>query len=427
VNILAVTANQLFPHTPTGGEGIFFANFLRNLQPHAGRIVVVAPRGYLPEFLLRLPRFARHRAPARQSYFGIEVWRPAFPSLAATKRLWLQARLAAGVVRPLCRRLHERSQFDLVLGHGLDASAQTAICVARDLGLSCVNWAIGGDVNVSPGRSAENAALLRHVVRYSNLVLTFSDALRRAILLRCPRARHVHTFYWGTDLGAVVPPGEDRAAGRRALGLEAGATYMLCAGHAAATKGTGEFYEAFRMLAGEMPSLRALWVGDGPEAKTMRDRARGDGLAGRLLVTGYVSRAEVLRYMHAADVMAFATHAEGLPNVVLEALASGLPVVTTPVGGIPEVVADGRTGRLVPVKDARALAAAVGELLRDGPLARELARRGREFVLRHLDGRVNARIALDIFRQAAAGGPSDTPMPVCAHVPPGVLPMRISP
>jgi glycosyltransferase involved in cell wall biosynthesis len=131
--------------------------------------------------------------------------------------------------------------------------------------------------------------------------------------------------------------------------------------------------------------------------------------------------------MHAADVMAFPTYTEGLPNVVLEALAGGLPVVTTPVGGIPEVIADGRTGRLVPVRDARALAAAVGELLHDGPLARELARRGREFILRHFDGRANALLALDIFRQVAAGHPSDTPMPVCANVPPGVLPMSIAP
>jgi teichuronic acid biosynthesis glycosyltransferase TuaC len=423
MNILAITANQLFPHSPEGSQGIFFANFLRNLRPLVGRIVVVAPRGYLPGFLLRRPRFARFGGPARHSYFGIEVWRPAFPSLAATGRLWLQARLAAGAVLPLCRRLHERFRFDLVVGHSLDSMAHLANCAARDLGLASVNWAIGGDVNVSPDRSAENAALLRHAVRYSNLVLTFSDALRRAILVRCPGARNVHTFYWGTDLSEVVPPSEDRSPVRRALGLEADATYMLAAGHATATKGTGEFYEAFRAMAGGLPGLRAIWVGDGPDAQALRDRAAADGIAGRFRLTGRVPRAEVLRYMHAADVMAFPTYTEGLPNVVVEALASGLPVVTTPVGGIPEIIADGRTGRLVPVRDARSLAAAVGELLRNKALARDLARRGREFVLRHFDGRTNAPIAREVFRQVAAGGACDGPMPVCANVPPGLLPM----
>jgi glycosyltransferase involved in cell wall biosynthesis len=237
----------------------------------------------------------------------------------------------------------------------------------------------------------------------------------------------VHTFYWGTDLSAVVEPGVDRSATRQALGLDAGARYMLCAGLAAAAKGTGEFYEAFRVLSGRIPDLRAVWVGDGPEAQGLRDRARGDGLAGRFLVTGQVPRAEVLQYMHAADVMALATYAEGLPNVVLEAMASGLPVVTTPVGGIPEVIADGRTGLLVPVGDAPALAAAVGRLLADPAQARQMGQRGRAFVHRYFDGRANARVILDIFRRLVAGSPMGAGLPVCANVPPGVLPMRFAP
>jgi len=123
-------------------------------------------------------------------------------------------------------------------------------------------------------------------------------------------------------------------------------------------------------------------------------------------------------------VMAFASHTEGMPNVVLEAMASGLPVVATPVGGIPELLAEGRTGRLVPVKDPLSLASAVDDLLAEPAAAREMGLRGRRFVLRHFDGRANARIALEIFRRVAGGGPCDAAPAVCANVAPGVLPIR---
>jgi len=110
---------------------------------------------------------------------------------------------------------------------------------------------------------------------------------------------------------------------------------------------------------------------------------------------------------------------------VLEGMASGLPVVATPVGGIPELIAEGRTGRLAPVRDAAALAAAVGEVLREPARAREMGLRGREFVLRYFDGRLNAPIAGDIFRHVASGGRADAEFPLCANVPPGVLPIEV--
>jgi glycosyltransferase involved in cell wall biosynthesis len=424
VNILAITSNNLFPHSRDDSHGIFFANFLRGLLPHVEKIVVVAPQARIPRALQRLHPSLPARVPFHCNYLGIEVYRPLFLSFAAKRCLWVQGRLATAAILPLCRRLHRRHAFDLVLGQGFFGISHAVVSVADDLGCPCVNRAIGDDVNTVPDLSAENAALLRHDVRRSGLVLTVSAALREVLLRRVPGARHVHVLYRGTDLAFTEAPRPDRGGLRRCLGLSPDRTYMMTAGEINGQKGSEEFYQAFRELALRRRDLSAVWVGEGPHRRPLRERAQRDGLGDRLVLPGQTTRAEVLRYMQAGDVMAFASHREGLANVLLEALAAGLPVVATRVGGAPEIIVDAVSGRLVPPRDAPALAAAVEWVLQDPARARRLAERGRDFVRTYFDVRANARVAAGIFADLLAGKDPTLPPPVSANMAVGRLPVE---
>jgi teichuronic acid biosynthesis glycosyltransferase TuaC len=310
------------------------------------------------------------------------------------------------------------------MGQGFFGASHAAVCVARELGVPCVNWAIGSDVNVLPGLSDENRRLLRHDVRISDLVLAVSADLQRRIEALCRGAKNVRTLYWGID---QAPAGEppDRDALRAELGMAAGRKYMLSAGAGQREKGTREFYEAFRLLARRRGDLSAIWVGAGAELAAMKRRAEADGLGGKLLLPGAQPHDETMKYMLSADVLAFPTWREGLPNVVLEAMACGLPVVASAVSGIPEVILEGVTGRLVPAQDAPALASAVEDALIDAPASARMAERAQAFVRRHFDGRSNAMVALDILRRVVAGTALDEPLPLCAEAPPGVAPLDL--
>jgi glycosyltransferase involved in cell wall biosynthesis len=200
---------------------------------------------------------------------------------------------------------------------------------------------------------------------------------------------------------------------------------MISVGAAREEKGAGEFCEAFISLAPSHPGLSAIWVGEGDQLEWMRRRADQRGLGGRLILPGAVAREDAIRYMQAADVLAFGTHAEGLPNVVVEAMACGLPVVAAAVGGIPEVVVDGVTGRLVPARDAGALAAAVLQVLEDARASAEMAARARAFAMRYFDGQANSHAALEILRRVVEGTHLSGPLPVCANMPPGRFPLDV--
>ncbi|OGL01419.1 MAG: hypothetical protein A3E31_16510 [Candidatus Rokubacteria bacterium RIFCSPHIGHO2_12_FULL_73_22] len=137
-------------------------------------------------------------------------------------------------------------------------------------------------------------------------------------------------------------------------------------------KGFDLLVEALPRLAAEVPSARVLLVGDGPERAALEARARALGVAARLHVTG--ATPEVAAHLAAADVLAAPSRNEGMGRALVEAMALGLPVVATAVGGIPAVVEDGGCGRLVPPGDADALAAALAGLGRDARLRETLGR-----------------------------------------------------
>jgi glycosyltransferase involved in cell wall biosynthesis len=146
-------------------------------------------------------------------------------------------------------------------------------------------------------------------------------------------------------------------------------------------KGTPELLEALAA-----PTLRALdWeaviAGNG-SVETSRARAAALGLTERVQIPGWVDGATVSRLLHAADVFVLPSHNEGLPVAILEAMGAGLPVVTTPVGAIPELIS-AETGFLVPPGDAPALSQALAELITNPQLRSTIGQKARERVERH--------------------------------------------
>jgi glycosyltransferase involved in cell wall biosynthesis len=185
----------------------------------------------------------------------------------------------------------------------------------------------------------------------------------------------------------AIGPGLDTArfhpnvsgAGVRAeLGLRGPAVGLVA--NIRGSKGHAYFLEAARAVLAERPDARFLIVGDGIGFDDVQRRVKEMGLEPRVVMTGF--RRDVPEIMAALDVLVLpSVKSEAMSQVIPQALAVGTPVVGTTVGGTPELVLDGETGRLVPPADAAALAAAVLDLLSDPERARALARRGQALVL----------------------------------------------
>lgn len=174
------------------------------------------------------------------------------------------------------------------------------------------------------------------------------------------------------DRVALVPNGINRtlfhprpqAPARVALGVPEHARLVLFVGALAKTKGVEETLAAFASLAPKQADLQLAMVGAG--ALQARCQLTAQMFPGRVFVTGALPPAQVAQWMAACDLLTLPSYNEGTPNVVLEALASGRPVVATRVGGIPDVLADPALGELVPKQDTVALAHAWQRVLKGG-------------------------------------------------------------
>ena len=206
---------------------------------------------------------------------------------------------------------------------------------------------------------------------------TRTAALRRARHVFCPSAylRDV-ALSWGLAEERVsvlpnpapeVPPLPSREELRAELGMDGRS--LVFAGRLGPQKALGV---ALAALA-EVPDIRLSVAGDGPDRDRLERRASELGLDSRVRFLGSVPRDTVLRLFRAADASLLSSRWENFPHTVVESLAVGCPVIATAVGGVPEVVVDGRNGVLVPPDDPDALAAAISRFFSEGGLASRLA------------------------------------------------------
>lgn len=180
-------------------------------------------------------------------------------------------------------------------------------------------------------------------------------------------------------------------------------TNLLFVGRLAGVKGVPVLFEALVSLRRTHPDLRLTLIGDGPERAALESRARLLGIADHVDFLGYKSQTEVANALRDADIFVLPSFAEGVPVVLMEAMASELPVVTTRIAGVPELVRDGDSGLLVPPGDADALRAALTRLLDSPDLRRRMGRVGRATVASGYNVGIEAAWLSDLFRASAEG------------------------
>lgn len=367
-----LTLTGLFPSAARPRHGIFVEERLRHLVA-AGDITatVLAPVPWFPFTSRRFGEYADFaRTPRREVRHGTEVHYPRYPVIPKAG-MNLAPFLMALALLPHVRRLR-RQHPDLALidSHFLYPDGVAACLLGRWLGLPVLMTARGSDVNLYP-EYAVPRALIRWAVGTAARVVTVSEALRNRLLALGANPARLITLRNGVDLQRFRPG--DRAAARSRLGLT-GPT-VLSVGNLLELKGHHLLIEALP----DLPGVTALIAGEGPLRASLERLARDRGVADRVRLPGNLPQEELIACYNAADLLLLASSREGMPNVVLESLACGTPVVATPVGGIPELIDTEASGRLLPERSAAAIAATVRALLAAPPDRDRVAAQGARF------------------------------------------------
>ncbi len=177
---------------------------------------------------------------------------------------------------------------------------------------------------------------------------------------------------------------------------------VLCVGRLVAAKGQHILVEAVAQLRDAGRAVRLTLVGDGPDRASLEAAVRDRGLAGKVVFAGAVDQDHIRPLYEQADVFALASFAEGIPVVLMEAMAMEIPCVTTCITGIPELIRDGVDGLLVMPSDVEALAAALARLADDPETRLRLGKQGRQRVLERYELTRNVHYLASVFTRRLA-------------------------
>jgi glycosyltransferase involved in cell wall biosynthesis len=350
---------------------------------HADVARLHAPVTYLPESLpglvaRQLPALRRHT----RRYLGVLARALRSRRLSSVKHV-----LQAGAIAPQL----EAGGFTHVHAHFASGTTSVALHASRLTGVTYSFTAHAKDIFLDTVRPVDLARKLRGA-RFAVTVSDFNVRRLAPLANGTPLVR----VYNGLDLDRFVRDGVPRARPPLALAV----------GRLIEKKGFADLVRACALLAANGTDFRCAIVGKGPLEPSLRELIRSLGVERRVELAGPVPRERLLELYPRAAVFAAPCvvagdgNRDGLPTVLVEAMACGVPVVATPVTGIPELVEDEVTGLLVPEHDAEALAAALARILQDAQLAKRLATAARARIESGFDLTRNVASLRALFEQA---------------------------
>ena len=401
-----LVVSHMFPSS-LAPDDVFIYNQVKALADQGVEVRVLQPVPWAPGCLGWKEKWRRYRAIAREtSWNGMEIQRVAYPHPPTEI---LQPFGAALLVAPLLlalRSVRRTFDFQVVHAHTLTPDGFASVVAGHALKKPVVVSARGSDVHTYPHRSALARKAARFVLARGDRILAVSRELAGQIAELAPRPAAVEVVCNGVD-ATLFSPCADKIRARISLGLSPDAWVVLAVGSLIPEKGLSELIQAFVRVGRERPEARLVAIGGGSMRAELEALGQRLGGGGRVVLPGVVPNQQVADYMRAADLLVHPSHAEGLPNVVLEAMASELPVIATAVGGIPEAVVPGETGLLFEAEDAQALEIHLRTLWEDRGLALRMGRAGRSRVRERHGWAGNAREHIRIY-ESLLGNPERT-------------------
>lgn len=403
MKLLVLTHN--YPRFRGDFSGTFIEALSETLQERGHDVTVLAPYDQrfdraASDHTVRL-RTYRYAWPDRLHVMGYMRSTQRDRSLRLSSLLLAPGLFFCGALAALRTARSERP--DIIHAHWLLPNGFIAAVASRLLHIPLVVSVPGSDVMVSEANRLFGR-MARFTLGEAAAITTNSDDLRGGLLALGAPAHKISLIIYGVDPLAFTPDAGRRAALRARLGIAESVPVVLAVGRLVPKKG---FDVLVRAAAAIAAPAHIVIVGDGDQRRELEEMARAGGAGERVHFVGNVPRHELAGYYNVADLLAMPSvrlPVDGLNVSVVEAMACGLPIVASSVGGNPLVVAHGDNGLLVAEGDSAQLAGAINILLNDPAARQRMGRRSRERALQEFSWASLAAAYEQIYRRITSTG-----------------------
>ena len=349
--IAIVTPMLPVPHDQTRGR--YIHETARSLSRLA-KVKVFFQQSRYPKLPYVAPRsFLKGQVGSDYRIDGIDVEAFTYPVFPIISRA-INGHVSSALLTPRVKAFHP----DIVLAYWVYPDGYAALRTARKIGVPCVVGALGSDIHV---RSGISGRMTRQTIDGVQALLTVSEAMRQtAIRDFGAKPERVHTIINGFNTSVFYP--RDQAETRQTLGIAADEQMVVYVGRFVEAKGMRELITAFQAMAQRNPKASLALIGDGVMRDALVVLVQSAGLQSRVRIPGGQPPDQVAEWICASDVLTLPSWSEGYPNVVVEGLACGRPVVATDVGGTREILNE-HNGILIPPKQADVLQNALEKAL----------------------------------------------------------------
>ncbi|MGH7592649.1 MAG: glycosyltransferase [Gemmatimonadales bacterium] len=343
MKLLFVTNVYPTPWEPT--RGVFNRGLVDALRTAGHEVRTVVPISWVDR-LRSMLRGTRPLAADADSWFPIWYYPPKVSRTHFHSFMWWS-------VKGTLRRATRRWTPDAVLGYWVHPDAAVATRFARSIGVPSVAFSGGSDLLIVT-RDGARRRVVSDVLASVDAIFTDGQHLRAAAVALGADPSRVHPFYRGVDPRHFHPG--DRSTARHRVGLGDDERILLAVGNLVPVKGIDVLLKALVLCEATAP-WHLVIIGDGPLRASLNQQVDALALRSRVRFVGRVPHDELADWFRAANRVVLASRSEGVPNVLLEAMACGVPFIATRVGGVPEISPD--PAWLVPPEDPMALATAL--------------------------------------------------------------------
>ena len=355
-----LTFTSLFPNAVDPLLGIFIYQRAAHLARRPGNeVLVVAPIPYFPSWLPRSRWHKMAQVPRNEQFGELTVYHPRYLLLPKISMPLHGLLMFLGSVA-LVRRLRKANAFDCIDAHYIYPDGFAAILLGKLLSLPVILSARGTDINLFPSFQLIRP-MIRWTLRQATGVIAVCTALKDAMAeIGLP---HQKMQVIGNGIDPDRFQAIDRGEARRHLNLPEDGQFIVSVGALIPRKGFQHLIPAVARIAPSFPKLRLYLVGEGAMRKELEALVRSTGMQEHIYLVGSTPNQELNFWYSAADVSCLASSREGWPNVVLESMACGTPLVATRVWGVSEIITSPDLGIMVE-EDSLALAAGLEAALK---------------------------------------------------------------